>query len=118
MTATQHTIDTAVRVARHLYHRPAPKKRLCVTLGVSGATIQRALTWLRDEAGAPLNYDRVRCRWSLARGWRLPAKVLPPAEIVRQLRSMLGEQDVLAAVEGLMNPSTRAGVRAMMSRSA
>jgi predicted DNA-binding transcriptional regulator YafY len=59
--------DTARRILRYLRAHPwgASKDSLCEETQVSPPSIQRALTWLRDECDSPVEFDRAEGRWIL-----------------------------------------------------
>jgi predicted DNA-binding transcriptional regulator YafY len=59
--------ETARSILLHLRSKPhgASKAELGASAGVSAPSIQRALTWLRDECDSPLAFDRGAGKWQL-----------------------------------------------------
>lgn len=59
--------ETARSILLHLRAKPggASKAELGASASVSAPSIQRALTWLRDECDSPLSFDRGAGKWQL-----------------------------------------------------
>lgn len=91
---------------------PASKATIMDCTGASAPSVQRALTWLREEANAPVTYTRGHKRspgtWSIAPGWSLPSGSLDEADLLQawvereKLRRLLEADDVVAEVESMI----------------
>lgn len=71
---SEEVMRTALGIARNIRFGPLTKDQLVGMVGVSGPTIQRGLTFLRETLHAPVIFDRSAMAWELADpSWATPA---------------------------------------------
>ncbi len=96
-------VDTGVAVVALLGRNPRSKAFLSVETGTSQVTVQRVLEWLRNECGAPLNFDREHLAWCIAEDWRIPARNLPGWALMDDLELLTPGKDPRDELERLLD---------------
>ena len=101
-------VRLAARISRELSSGPASKLDLCEKLDTSPMSVQRALAWMRNDADAPLLFDRTIRAWRMDRSWVIPGELVEESDLnrawvtVQRLQRLLEVDDVVAEVERLI----------------